>query len=70
MRKAACLLIIKSIRQDYMQWPLSHSLVPTIFLISSLYPAIAYADFTGQVVGVMDRDSLRVMHHGKAEQVC
>lgn len=27
------------------------------------------ADFTGQVVGVIDGDSLRVMHNGQAEQV-
>lgn len=28
-----------------------------------------YADFSGKVVGVIEGDLIRVMHHGKAEQV-
>lgn len=34
-----------------------------------LCPLLAYADFTGKVVGVIDGDSIRVMHEGKAEKV-
>ena len=36
----------------------------------SLLPSLAIsADFTGKVVGVIDGDSIRVMHEGKAEQI-
>jgi micrococcal nuclease len=34
-----------------------------------LCPILAHAEFVGQVVGVIDGDSLRVMHGGKAEQI-
>lgn len=47
-----------------MQWPSTRHLVFTIFFITSLHPAIAYADFTGYVVGMIDGDSIRVMHNG------
>ena len=34
-----------------------------------LLPSFAVAnDFTGKVVGIIDGDSIRVMHEGKAEQ--
>jgi endonuclease YncB( thermonuclease family) len=38
-------------------------------LLLNLTVLPAPADFSGQVVGVIDGDSIRVMHHGKAEQV-
>lgn len=39
-------------------------------IILCLPPTLAYgADFSGKVVGVIDGDSLRVMHDGKAEQI-
>ncbi len=34
-----------------------------------LAPILAYAEFVGKVVGVIDGDSLRVMHDGTAEQI-
>jgi endonuclease YncB( thermonuclease family) len=42
----------------------------TVFasLLFSLTHSV-YADFSGKVVGVLDGDSIRVMHNGKAEQV-
>lgn len=36
--------------------------------LSPLMPTFA-ADFTGQVVGVIDGDSIRVMHNGRAEEI-
>src|SRR5512146_2114115 len=36
-----------------------------ILLVSAAFAA----DFTGQVVGVIDGDSLRVMHNGRAEEI-
>ncbi len=33
------------------------------------FPTGAHADFIGKVVGVMDGDSIRVMHEGQAEQI-
>lgn len=32
-------------------------------------PILAHAEFVGKVVGVIDGDSIRVMHDGKAEQI-
>ncbi len=32
-------------------------------------PILAHAEFVGKVVGVIDGDSIRVMHEGKAEQI-
>jgi endonuclease YncB( thermonuclease family) len=32
-------------------------------------PRLALADFTGKVVGVTDGDTIKVMHHGKAEKI-
>jgi endonuclease YncB( thermonuclease family) len=32
-------------------------------------PILAHAEFIGKVVGVIDGDSIRVMHDGKAEQI-
>ena len=45
--------------------------VSVLFLLSILfYTSEGFAaDFTGQVVGVIDSDSIRVMHNGKADQV-
>lgn len=34
-----------------------------------LVPAIAWADFSGEVVGVLDGDTIEVMHRDKAERV-
>ena len=34
-----------------------------------LGPILAHAEFIGKVVGVIDGDSIRVMHDGKAEQI-
>jgi len=34
-----------------------------------VFPEVVRADFAGQVVGVIDGDSIRVMHEGKAEQI-
>lgn len=47
------------------------SLLSSIFAIASALasPYQTLADFSGQVVGVTDGDSLRVMHNGRAEQV-
>ncbi len=37
-------------------------------LLGSFVPAV-HADFSGKVVGIMDGDSIMVMHNGKVEQV-
>ncbi len=34
-----------------------------------LAPVLAHAEFIGRVVGVIDGDSIRVMHEGKAEPI-
>ena len=34
-----------------------------------LPPTIAFADFSGRVVGVTDGDTIKVMHNGKAEKI-
>ena len=50
----------------------SHAaLIFVLFLLSlPFYACNGIAnDFTGQGVGVIDGDSIRVMHHGKAEHV-
>lgn len=41
------------------------------FLIATLLllPSLAYADFTGKVVGVTDGDTIKVMHNGREEKV-
>ena len=40
------------------------------FTISVFFTSVTFAsEFTGQVVGVIDGDSLRVMHNGRAEEV-
>ena len=41
--------------------------VALVFVL--VLPAVVRADFAGQVVGVIDGDSIRVMHEGKAEQI-
>ena len=41
----------------------------TVTSVLAVSPILAYAEFTGKVVGVIDGDSIRVMHEGKAEQV-
>src|SRR3989449_10655715 len=38
-------------------------------LIVVLLPAVAFADFSGRVVGVSDGDTIKVMHNGKAEKI-
>ncbi|MGC3975893.1 MAG: hypothetical protein QM771_16150 [Nitrospira sp.] len=35
----------------------------------ALLPAIALADFVGQVVGVIDGDTIDVQHDGKPERI-
>ena len=40
-----------------------------LLLVCLLLPIVAYAEFVGKVVGVIDGDSIRVMHEGKAEQI-
>ena len=43
---------------------------PLIIAFMLLAPALVFGgDFTGKVVGVVDGDSIRVMHDGKAEQI-
>lgn len=32
-------------------------------------PSLAFADFSGRVVGVSDGDTIKVMHNGKAEKI-
>jgi hypothetical protein len=41
----------------------------SLVLIAFLLPALAYADFTGLVVGITDGDTISVMHDGKAEKI-
>lgn len=38
-------------------------------LLFVLHPILAHAEFMRKVVGVIDGDSIRVMHDSKAEQV-
>ena len=40
-----------------------------LLLVCLLLPIVAHAEFVGKVVGVIDGDSIRVMHEGKAEQI-
>lgn len=40
-----------------------------MLLACILAPILAHAEFVRKVVGVIDGDSLRVMHEGKAEQI-
>ncbi len=44
------------------------SLLLTLLILSVCLPASA-EDFTGQVVGIIDGDTIEVMHLGKAERV-
>ena len=32
-------------------------------------PGVAFADFTGRVVGISDGDTIKVLHNGKAEKI-
>lgn len=38
-------------------------------IILALLPPIAWADFTGWVVGVTDGDTIKVLHNGRAEKI-
>src|SRR2546422_7359342 len=49
--------------------PRSDVLVVPVFLVLLLESAIAFADFTGRVVGVTDGDTIKVMHNGRAEKI-
>ena len=40
-----------------------------VILALCVCPILAHAEFTGKVVGVIDGDSIRVMHEDKAEQI-
>jgi len=42
------------------------AVVPWLIL---LHTTIAFADFSGRVVGVTDGDTIKVMHNGKAERI-
>jgi endonuclease YncB( thermonuclease family) len=44
-------------------------LTPALLLGVVLAPLFVHAEFMGKVVGVIDGDSIRVMHEGKAEQI-
>ncbi len=42
-----------------------------LLLAALLIPTIVCAaDFTGRVVGVIDGDTIEVLHNGKAERIC
>src|SRR5438094_4600286 len=44
--------------------------LPFILLFFGLPPVpIAFADFSGRVVGVTDGDTIKVMHNGRAEKI-
>ena len=46
------------------------ALLISIFLAPSISPqSIAYADFSGRVVGVSDGDTIKVLHNGRAEKI-
>lgn len=50
------------------RFALMHNLVITFLVLTS--PASAFGDyFTDKVVGVIDGDSIRVMHNGRAEEI-
>lgn len=50
--------------------PISCQLRATILaLLFVLCPIFVHAEYTGQVVGVTDGDSIKVMHDGKAEKI-
>jgi micrococcal nuclease len=38
-------------------------------LVVVLLPAVAFADFSGRVVGVTDGDTIKVLHNGRAEKI-
>ena len=48
----------------------ARAMVSQVLLALLLLPSLGIAqDFKGKVVGVIDGDSIRVMHEGKAEQI-
>lgn len=48
---------------------LASLITPSLLLAFILGPILAQAEFVGKVIGVIDGDSIRVMHDGKAEPV-
>lgn len=40
-----------------------------LFLGLIIVPILAHAEFVGKVVGIIDGDSIRVMHDGKAQEI-
>jgi micrococcal nuclease len=40
-----------------------------LFIALVLLPFVAWADFSGKVVSVMDGDTIAVMHNGQAERI-
>lgn len=40
-----------------------------LLLVLVLLLILAHAEFVGQVLGIIDGNSIRVMHDGKAEQI-
>src|SRR2546428_6090906 len=40
-----------------------------VLLLILFPPTVAFADFSGRVVGVTDGDTIKVMHNGKAEKI-
>lgn len=41
----------------------------TVACLTVWFYSSVYADFTGQVVGILDGDTIEVMRHGKAERI-
>ena len=44
-------------------------LLVSSLLVIFLLASPANADFTGEVIGVIDGDTIDVMHHGKSERI-
>src|SRR5207245_4123938 len=42
------------------------SIVLSLILLS---PTVAFADFSGRVVGISDGDTIKVLHNGRAEKI-
>lgn len=37
--------------------------------LAPLFAALAFADFSGRVIGISDGDTIKVLHNGKAEKI-
>lgn len=49
--------------------PHKHRPILSICLVLCLLASLATADFIGQVIDVIDGDTLKIMHNGKLEEV-